>query len=135
MIANNVPVCVPAVTEMLSHVLSQTDSSGGDSSDEETSSVTAAAAGTDSQDSATAVEAQQQLLARMLLRKKGATLKQKVVAVAKMARVFRILRTENENCVQLKQLTPNHKLPFGLLQQGKEAIKKGVTWFPSLAMQ
>jgi hypothetical protein len=42
-----------------------------------------------------------------------------------MARVYRILRQENENCVQLKQLTPNHKLPFGLLREGKDAIKKG----------
>jgi serine/threonine-protein phosphatase 2B catalytic subunit len=75
------------------------------------------------------MNADQTNLVQSMLKKRGGTLKQKVVAVAKLARVFAILRQENENCVQLKQLTPNHKLPFGLLREGKDAIKQVLTSF------
>ena len=61
-----------------------------------------------------------------VLNERGHTLKQKIMAVGRMARVFKILRQESENCMQLKQLIPNHKLPFGLLFEGKDAIKKGI---------
>lgn len=49
-------------------------------------------------------------------------LKQKVLAVSKVLRIYKMLRVNNESILQLKQLTPNHKVPFGLLSEGKEAI-------------
>jgi len=75
-------------------------------------------------------------------------LKKKVLAVTKLLRVYKTLRyacdpsfmhqannrlsvvilccsEHNEAIVQLKQLTPSHKVPFGLLRAGPGAIKKG----------
>jgi hypothetical protein len=37
-------------------------------------------------------------------------LKKKVLAVSKLLRFYKLLRAENESIVQLKQLTPNHKV-------------------------
>lgn len=54
-----------------------------------------------------------------------AGLRKKIMAVGRMARVYKILREESENCVQLKSLTTDQKIPYGLLMKGKEAIKKG----------
>lgn len=61
---------------------------------------------------------------------RGGMLKKKVLAVTKLLRVYKTLREHNEAIVQLKQLTPSHKVPFGLLRAGSGAIKKG-TWFVS----
>ena len=38
---------------------------------------------------------------------------------------FTIRRQNNESIMSLKQLTPNQKVPLGLLSKGPEAIKKG----------
>jgi len=40
-----------------------------------------------------------------------------------------MLRVNNESIVQLKQLTPNHKVPFGLLSEGKAAIDAALVNF------
>ena len=56
-------------------------------------------------------------------------LKNKVLAVTKLLRMYKMLRQNNEAIVQLKQLTPNHKIPFGLLRAGKEEIKKAISSF------
>jgi len=56
-------------------------------------------------------------------------LKQKVVAVTKMLRMFSVLRAESEAIVALKQLTPSHKVPLGLLGMGKSAIQKVLAGF------
>lgn len=56
-------------------------------------------------------------------------LKQKVLAVSKLLRVYKTLRLNNEAIVQLKQLTPSGKVPFGLLAEGKVAISQSLDSF------
>lgn len=65
--------------------------------------------------------------------KKNRILKDKVMAVTKMMRMYKILQKENELILQLKQLSPNQKLPAGLLREGPEAIKKAISSFRSVA--
>ena len=55
--------------------------------------------------------------------------KSKIRAIGRMARVFKILRQESDNCIQLKALTEDHKLPFGLLIAGKTAISEALNNF------
>jgi len=62
---------------------------------------------------------------------RGGLLKKKVVAVSKLLRMYKVLRQENEAIVQLKQLTPSHKVPFGLLRKGPKAIKEVLVGFDS----
>jgi len=52
-----------------------------------------------------------------------------VLAVSKVLRIYKMLRVNNESIVQLKQLTPNHKVPFGLLSEGKAAIDAALMSF------
>ena len=60
---------------------------------------------------------------------RGGLLKKKVLAVSKILRMYKTLREHNEAIVQLKQLTPSHKVPFGLLRSGSGAIKKALSGF------
>jgi len=60
-----------------------------------------------------------------IVQTRGSLLKKKVLAVSKVLRMYRILRQNNESIMSLKQLTPNQKVPLGLLSKGPEAIKKG----------
>jgi len=62
---------------------------------------------------------------------KGGMLKQKVMAVSKILRMYKVLRQENEAIVQIKQLTPNHKVPTGVLSQGADGIKGVLSNFES----
>jgi len=55
---------------------------------------------------------------------RGGMLKKKVIAVTKILRMYKTLRQEHESIVQLKQLTPNHKIPLGLLASGADKIKE-----------
>eukprot|EP00455_Lapot_gusevi_P022003 TRINITY_DN2294_c0_g1_i1.p1 TRINITY_DN2294_c0_g1~~TRINITY_DN2294_c0_g1_i1.p1 ORF type:complete len:500 (+),score=136.96 TRINITY_DN2294_c0_g1_i1:87-1586(+) len=103
----SLPFVAEKVTDMLANVLSYNAEQDSDDDEEQKTPVTPVT----------------------VLQRRGNTLKQKVLAVSKMARVYRILRQENDNCLQLKQLTPNHKLPFGLLREGKDAIRKVLTSF------
>eukprot|EP00475_Leptophrys_vorax_P036720 TRINITY_DN6251_c0_g1_i2.p2 TRINITY_DN6251_c0_g1~~TRINITY_DN6251_c0_g1_i2.p2 ORF type:complete len:533 (-),score=131.04 TRINITY_DN6251_c0_g1_i2:2123-3664(-) len=64
--------------------------------------------------------------------KKNRVLKDKVMAVTKMMRMYKILRQENELILQLKQLSPNQKIPAGLLREGPEAIKKAISSFKTV---
>merc|ERR1712224_1186221 len=49
-------------------------------------------------------------------------LRKKVKTVARMARMFKTLRQENETVIRLKGICPGHKLSPGLLLAGKEAM-------------
>ena len=60
---------------------------------------------------------------------RGGLLKKKVLSVSKILRMYKILRQEHEAIVQLKQLTPNHKMPFGLLGKGSDEIQKALSGF------
>lgn len=60
---------------------------------------------------------------------RGGLLKKKVLSVSKILRMYKILRQEHENIVALKQLTPNHKMPFGLLGKGSAEIQKALSGF------
>ncbi len=124
----SLPFVAEKVTDILQHVVG---AAGDTDSDEEAAAGAASAAdgATPAVTSVGGFNPEQMSLAAAMLKKRGGTLRQKVVAVAKLARVFAILRQERENCGQLKELTSNHKLPFGLLREGKDAIKKVLTSF------
>mmetsp|Transcript_11710 Transcript_11710/g.28849 ORF Transcript_11710/g.28849 Transcript_11710/m.28849 type:complete len:525 (-) Transcript_11710:339-1913(-) len=65
------------------------------------------------------------------LQQRGGMLKKKVMAVSRILRFYKILRQNNESILSLKQLTPNHRVPLGLLSKGPEAIKKAIAGFES----
>ena len=73
-----------------------------------------------------------------VLEKRGHVFREKVLAVTRLVRLYKTLREQNDLIVQLKQLTPNKKIPRGLLQQGSRAIKEGThqlwTQSPSLPL-
>eukprot|EP00747_Dinoflagellata_sp_TGD_P220855 gnl/TRDRNA2_/TRDRNA2_92772_c0_seq3.p1 gnl/TRDRNA2_/TRDRNA2_92772_c0~~gnl/TRDRNA2_/TRDRNA2_92772_c0_seq3.p1 ORF type:complete len:609 (+),score=131.38 gnl/TRDRNA2_/TRDRNA2_92772_c0_seq3:130-1827(+) len=56
-------------------------------------------------------------------------MRKKVRTIARMARMFRTLRQENEAVVRLKGVCPGHRLKPGLLLQGKDAIKSELELF------
>eukprot|EP01009_Symbiontida_sp_KSa7_P006660 NODE_3033_length_428_cov_346.042216_g2524_i0.p1 GENE.NODE_3033_length_428_cov_346.042216_g2524_i0~~NODE_3033_length_428_cov_346.042216_g2524_i0.p1 ORF type:complete len:102 (-),score=36.29 NODE_3033_length_428_cov_346.042216_g2524_i0:122-397(-) len=62
------------------------------------------------------------------VQKDGARMRQKVLAMAKVARMFSTLRTENESIVALKGLAGG-KLPIGILQQGPQAVTTALGTF------
>jgi len=56
-------------------------------------------------------------------------LRKKVRAMAKMARMFKTLRQENETVIRLKGVCPGHKLSPGLLLAGKERLTSELEMF------
>ncbi|KAF8822830.1 protein phosphatase 2B catalytic subunit, calcineurin family phosphatse superfamily protein [Cardiosporidium cionae] len=56
------------------------------------------------------------------LREREETIRTKVQTVGRLMRVFRTLREENELVVQLKDCTPAHRIPVGLLVLGKQGL-------------
>ena len=52
-------------------------------------------------------------------------IRNKIMAVGKMARVFQVLREEQESIMELKNLMGTQQLPSGSLALGAEGIKKG----------
>merc|ERR1712224_155222 len=63
------------------------------------------------------------------LNNKANILREKVLAVTKMMQMYKTLRQEQESIVKLKQLSPNKKLPHGILAQGSDAIRQAVSTF------
>ena len=57
--------------------------------------------------------------------KRKLILKNKVTSIAKMSKMFITLREESEMLLQIKNISPDGKLPRGILMQGKPAIKNG----------
>lgn len=55
-------------------------------------------------------------------REKVDRLRKKVRTVARLARMFKTLRQENETVIRLKGVCPGHKMSPGLLLSGKEAM-------------
>merc|ERR1712100_177296 len=60
-------------------------------------------------------------------------LRKKVKTVARMARMFKTLRQENETVIRLKGVCPGHKLAPGLLLAGKEALEGELDQFNHLS--
>lgn len=57
--------------------------------------------------------------------KRQLVMKGKISSVARMNRMYTTLREESEMLLQIKNISPDGKLPRGLLLQGKPAIKNG----------
>lgn len=53
-------------------------------------------------------------------------IRNKIKAVAKLSRVFNVLREESESIMELKNLMGSSALPSGYLALGAEGIKKGI---------
>jgi len=56
-------------------------------------------------------------------------MRKKVRTIARMARMFKTLRQENETIIRLKGVCPGHKLAPGLLLAGKEKLKSEMEVF------
>lgn len=63
--------------------------------------------------------------------KRKLIMKNKVTSIAKMSKMFCTLREESEMLLQIKNISPDGKLPRGILMQGKPAIKNGKKLFPT----
>ncbi|KAG6816350.1 hypothetical protein H0H87_006766 [Tephrocybe sp. NHM501043] len=56
-------------------------------------------------------------------------IKNKIMAVGRMARVFALLREESEKVSELKNVSGSSKLPYGTLASGTEGIKDAINGF------
>ncbi|GLB39091.1 putative serine threonine-protein phosphatase [Lyophyllum shimeji] len=56
-------------------------------------------------------------------------IKNKIMAVGRMARVFALLREESEKVSELKSVSGSNKLPYGTLASGSEGIKEAIQGF------
>ncbi|KAF9235602.1 Metallo-dependent phosphatase-like protein [Melanogaster broomeanus] len=56
-------------------------------------------------------------------------IKNKILAVGRMARVFALLREESEKVSELKSISGSSKLPYGALVLGTEGIKDAISGF------
>ncbi|KTW29821.1 serine/threonine-protein phosphatase 2B catalytic subunit [Pneumocystis carinii B80] len=56
-------------------------------------------------------------------------IKNKIVAIGRLSRVFHLLRQESESITELKAISGNTKLPPGTLILGSEGIKNAITTF------
>lgn len=58
-------------------------------------------------------------------KKRQISMRNKVSSIARMTKMFSTLREERENLLLIKNISPDGKLPRGILLQGKPAIKNG----------
>ncbi|KAI0263073.1 Metallo-dependent phosphatase-like protein [Gloeopeniophorella convolvens] len=56
-------------------------------------------------------------------------IKNKILAIGRMSRVFSLLREESERVSELKNVSGSSKLPYGTLALGAEGIKDAITGF------
>jgi serine/threonine-protein phosphatase 2B catalytic subunit len=53
-------------------------------------------------------------------------IRNKILAIGKMSRVYSVLRENSERITELKSLSPSGRLPLGTLALGAEGIKSGM---------
>jgi serine/threonine-protein phosphatase 2B catalytic subunit len=56
-------------------------------------------------------------------------IRQKILAIGRISRVFAVLRNESESISELKDLMGTTKLPYGSLQLGAEGLKRAIHSF------
>ncbi|KAI8981442.1 serine/threonine-protein phosphatase 2B catalytic subunit A1 [Pilobolus umbonatus] len=56
-------------------------------------------------------------------------IRNKILAIGKISRVYSVLRENSERVMELKSLSPSGKLPLGTLALGVEGIKSAITSF------
>ncbi|KAK4516822.1 Mitochondrial distribution and morphology protein 31, mitochondrial precursor [Mucor velutinosus] len=56
-------------------------------------------------------------------------IRNKILAIGKISRVYSVLRENSERITELKSLSPSGKLPLGTLALGAEGIKSAITSF------
>ena len=61
-----------------------------------------------------------------IIEKKSRMMKNKVKSIAKMSKMFATLREESETLLKIKNMSPDGKLPRGLLLDGKPAIRNAL---------
>eukprot|EP00914_Ancora_sagittata_P020931 GHVO01041156.1.p1 GENE.GHVO01041156.1~~GHVO01041156.1.p1 ORF type:complete len:506 (-),score=68.72 GHVO01041156.1:136-1653(-) len=66
---------------------------------------------------------------QQITRERAEALRRKVQSVARLMRVFKTLRQQNELVIQLKGMTPGHRIPPGALLQGEEGLKNELQKF------
>ena len=54
-------------------------------------------------------------------------IKNKILAIGRLSRVFSVLREESESVSELRRISGNVRLPVGTLMLGAEGIKNGTT--------
>jgi len=62
-------------------------------------------------------------------KERAEALRRKVQSIGRLLRVFKTLREKNELIVQLKGMTPGHRIPPGAILQGEEGIKNELDKF------
>ena len=61
-----------------------------------------------------------------IIEKKSRMMKNKVKSIAQMSKMFATLREESETLLKIKNMSPDGKLPRGLLLDGKPAIRNAL---------
>jgi len=105
----SLPFVAEKVTDMLANVLEYDEGSGSDSETEKAEKHNAHHP--------------------TILEKKGGKLKQKVMAVSKILRLYKILKEEKDTIASIKAFTQDHKVPLGLLSKGHDAIQEAMEEF------
>jgi serine/threonine-protein phosphatase 2B catalytic subunit len=62
-------------------------------------------------------------------KRKLLNIKSKIQSVAKMNKMFSVLREDSELILKIKNISPDGKLPRGILLEGKPAIKNALKQF------